>query len=140
VAQYVLLLHRDRNRSPELSRAEMMEVIRRYSAWGDSLRQRGKLIGSEKLAPGRGWSVRLQDGRPLLTDGPYAETKDVIGGYYLIEAENDAEAQAIAKDCPHLWSTNWVELRPVDRTAVAEAREEAARRDVDFQPAPSSTG
>ena len=126
MAQYMLLLHRDRNRVPNLSSEEMKEVIRRYTAWGDALHQKGKLIHSEKLAPGRGWTVRLQDGQPLVSDGPYAETKDVIGGYYLLEAENDAEAQAIAKDCPHLWSTNWVELRPVDRMVVAEARRQSA--------------
>jgi hypothetical protein len=124
MALYMLLLHRDPNRSPVLSREEMRAMVRRYTDWGDALLAKGKLAGREKLAPGR--CIRRQDGEPLVTDGPYAETKDVIGGYYMIEACDDSEALAIAKDCPHLWSTNWVELRPVDRTSVAEARVEGS--------------
>jgi hypothetical protein len=57
----------------------------------------------------------MRDGKPLSSDGPYAEAKDVIGGYFVIEAADDAEADVIARDCPHLWNaTNWVELRPID--------------------------
>ncbi|MBN9091285.1 MAG: hypothetical protein J0J01_30580 [Reyranella sp.] len=120
MAAYLLILHRDRNR-PALSPAEMAEIVRRYAEWGDALRARGKLISSEKLAPG-GHCIRRQEGALLVTDGPYAETRDVIGGYYVFEAEDEAEALAIAKSSPHLWSTNWIELRAVDRDAVAEAR------------------
>ena len=49
--------------------------------------------------------------------------KVYIGGYFTIEAKDDAEAEAIAKECPHLWNgTNWIELRPVDSMTVAEAK------------------
>jgi hypothetical protein len=122
MARYMLLLHRDRDR-PAPTREEMMDIIRRYTAWGDALAAKGKVLAREKLTPvGRGQFVRLQDGEPLVTDGPYPEVRDVIGGYYLIEAKDDAEAAATAKDCPHLWSTNWLELRPIDETSVADAR------------------
>jgi hypothetical protein len=64
----------------------------------------------------------MRDGKPLSSDGPYAEAKDVVGGYFVIEAKDDAEADAIARDCPHLWNaTNWVELRPIDLMTAAEA-------------------
>jgi hypothetical protein len=136
MARYMLLLHRDRDR-PAPSREGMMEIIRRYTAWGDALQAKGKVVGREKLAPvGRGRFIRLHDGEPLVTDGPYAEVRDVIGGYYLIEAEDDAEAEAIARDCPHLWGTNWVELRPIDTTSVAEAQAQVGARsmsDVDSE-------
>jgi hypothetical protein len=120
MGHYMLILHRDRDR-PALSPAEMAEVVQRYTAWGDALRQKGKLVSSEKLMPG-GFCVRRQEGALLVTDGPYAEAKDVIGGYYVFQAQDDVEALSIAKQSPHLWSTNWVELRSVDRAAVAEAR------------------
>lgn len=122
MARYMLLLHRDRDR-PMPSREEMLEIIRRYTAWGDALAARGKVISREKLAPvARAKFVRRTDGELLVTDGPYAEVRDVIGGYYLLEARDDAEAEGIARECPHLWGSNWVELRPIDETSVAEAR------------------
>ena len=75
------------------------------------------MVGGEKLTASGGRHVRVADGKPVASDGPYAEAKDVIGGYFVHRGEDLAEAEAIAKDCPHLWlaPTNWVELRPLDR-------------------------
>ena len=47
-------------------------------------------------------------------DGPYAEAKDVIGGFFIIEAESHEEAQRLADDCPHLHGDNWIEVRAID--------------------------
>jgi hypothetical protein len=122
MAQYMLLLHQTPNTNAELPRDKMMETVRRYYTWAETMRQKGKLVGGEKLAVGRVRHVRMKDGRPLSSDGPYAEAKDVIGGYFVIEAKDDAEADTIARDCPHLWNaTNWVELRPIDLMTAAEA-------------------
>ena len=59
----------------------------------------------------------------MASDGPYAEAKDVIGGYFVIEAKDAAEAEAIARDCPHLAlaATNWVEIRPIEDMAQVRA-------------------
>jgi hypothetical protein len=123
MAQYILLLHQVPNSTAELPREKMMDLIRRYSAWADGLRQRGKMVGGEKLTASGGRHVRIEAGKPVASDGPYAEAKDVIGGYFVIEVKDDAEAEAIASDCPHLWSeTNWVELRPIDQMSVAQAK------------------
>src|SRR5215510_184502 len=106
MAQYMLLLHR---------------LPTNNDAWAEKMRQKGKLVAGEKLA-GRVRHVRMREGTPLSSDGPYAEAKDVIGGYWLIEARDDAEADEIARDCPHLWNpTNWVELRPIEPMTAAEA-------------------
>ena len=114
MAQYMLLLHQVPDYNMDLPREKMLEMTKRYMTWADGLRQKGKLLGGEKLA-GRVRHVRMRDGTPLSSDGPYAEAKDVIGGYFVIEAKDDAEADALARDCPHLWNaTNWVELRPID--------------------------
>ena len=85
------------------------------------------MVGGEKLSAGGVRHVKVKDGKPVASDGPYAEAKDVIGGYFVIEAKDAAEAEAIARDCPHLWSpTNWVELRPIDAMTGAAGRAAAA--------------
>jgi hypothetical protein len=122
MAQYMLLLHQLPATNAQLPPATMTDVVRRYYEWAEAMRQKGKLVGGEKLAAGRVRYVRMRDGKPLSSDGPYAEAKDVVGGYFVIEAKDDAEADAIARDCPHLWNaTNWVELRPIDLMTAAEA-------------------
>jgi hypothetical protein len=121
MAQYMLLLHRLPSTNDGLPPDKLNELVRRYYAWADKMRQKGKLVSGEKLA-GRVRHVRMRDGTPLSSDGPYAEAKDVIGGYWVIEARDDAEADEIARDCPHLWNpTNWIELRPIDPMTAAEA-------------------
>src|SRR5258708_529210 len=122
MAQYMLLLHQTPGTNAALPRDEMMELVQRYYGWAEAMRQKGKLVGGEKLAVGRVRHIRMRDGKPLSSDGPYAEAKDVIGGYFVIEAKDDAEADALARECPHLWNaTNWVELRPIDLMTAAEA-------------------
>jgi hypothetical protein len=110
----------------DLSREKMLEMTKRYMSWAESLGAKGKLAGGEKLAAGGVRLVKSKDGKPVVTDGPYAELKDVVGGYFVIEAKDQAEAEAIAKDCPHvaIAATNWIEIRPIE--SMAEARAQAA--------------
>ncbi len=123
MAQYLLLLHHAPNYNMDLPREKMMEMTKRYIAWADSLRQKGKMAGGEKLAVGGVRHIKLKDGKPVTSDGPYAEAKDVIGGYFVIEAKNAAEAEAIAKDCPHvaIAAANWVEILPIEDMAQVRA-------------------
>jgi hypothetical protein len=124
MAQYMLLLHMVPNYNMDLPREQMLEMTKRYMTWADGLRQKGRLAGGEKLAAGGVRHIKAQNGKLVVTDGPYAEAKDVIGGYFIVEARDSAEAEAIAKDCPHLSlaPTNWVEIRPIDdMTAVRAA-------------------
>ena len=111
MTQYMLLLHQAPNYNTDLPREKMMEMTKRYMAWADGMRQKGKLAGGEKLAAGGVRYIKVKDGKPMASDGPYAEAKDA------------AEAEAIAKDCPHLSlaSTNWVEICPIDDMAHARA-------------------
>lgn len=124
MAQYMLLLHQVPHYDMDLPREKMLEMTKRYMSWADGLRQKGKLAGGEKLAAGGVRHVKAKDGKPVVSDGPYAEAKDVIGGYFVIEAKDAAEAETIAKDCPHLGlsATNWVEIRPIEEmTAQRQA-------------------
>jgi hypothetical protein len=126
MTHYMLLLHQGPGNMADLPRDKMMEVVKRYYTWSDTLRQKGKLVGGEKLAAGNVRHIKVKDGKPVASDGPYAEAKEVIGGYFTIDAKDAAEAETIAKDCPHLWNAaNWIELRPVD-TMTAEQLKAAA--------------
>ena len=123
MAQFMLLLHQVPNYNMDLPREKMLEMTKRYMAWADSLRQKGRMVGGEKLAAGGVRHIKPKDGKLVVSDGPYAEAKDVIGGYFVIEARDAAEAEAIARDCPHLAlsPTNWVELRPIEDMSQARA-------------------
>jgi hypothetical protein len=123
MAQYMLLLHQGPGNMADLPREKMMEVVKRYYTWSSTMREKGKLVGGEKLAAGGVRHIKVENGKPVASDGPYAEAKDVVGGYFTIEAKDVAEAEAIAKECPHLWNgTNWIELRPVDTMTVEQAK------------------
>jgi len=110
----------------DLPREKMLEMTKRYMTWAEGLGAKGKLAGGEKLAAGGVRYIKVKDGKPMASDGPYAEAKDVIGGYFVIEARDAAEAETIARDCPHLTlaATNWVEVRPID--SMEEQRKAAA--------------
>lgn len=103
MSQYLLVL-RDPVDSPffDLSPAEIQAIIARYKAWSDGLRADGRLVGSHKLRDGEGRVVARADGKVVVTDGPYLETKEVVGGYFLIEAASYEEAVAVARTCPHV--------------------------------------
>jgi hypothetical protein len=119
----MLLLHQGPGNMADLPREKMMEVVKRYYTWSSTMREKGKLVGGEKLAAGGVRHIKVTNGKPVASDGPYAEAKDVVGGYFTIEANDLAEAEAIAKECPHLWNgTNWIELRPVDTMMVDQAK------------------
>jgi hypothetical protein len=126
MAQYMLLLHQVPNYNMDLPREKMLEMTKRYMTWAEGLGAKGKLAGGEKLTAGGVRHVKVKDGKPVVSDGPYAEAKDVVGGYFVIEAKDQAEAEAIAKDCPHvgLAATNWIEIRPIE--SMAQMRDQAA--------------
>ena len=123
MAQFMLLLHQAPNYNTDLPREKMLEMTKRYMAWAEGLRQKGKMVGGEKLTASGGRHLKVKDGKPVASDGPYAEAKDVIGGYFVLEAKDLAEAEAIARDCPHLAlsPTNWAEIRPIDDMTQARA-------------------
>lgn len=95
-------------RSPE----EMQAIVREYIAWAQRLRAEGRMKGGDELASG-GKVVRRQADRLLVSDGPYAEGKELVGGYFLIEAEDEEQAVKIAGDCPGLLRQGAVEVRQI---------------------------
>jgi hypothetical protein len=100
------------NAMPESSRDA---VMRDYGAWVADLERQGKHRMSARLAPvGTARTVRLQAGRKVVMDGPFAETKEQFGGYHLLECSDLEEAMAIAGRIPTLPHGGVVEVRAVE--------------------------
>ena len=114
MTKYLLLLHETPAQYASMSPAEMAQIIERYSAWAAGLAARGRLVQGEKLVDDGGRQLRRGAAGVVAMDGPYAEAKDVIGGFFIIEAESHKAAQRLADDCPHLHGDNWIEVRAID--------------------------
>ncbi len=111
--QYMLLIYVDpqtyAGMTDEESQAEMAE----YYAFGPSLRERGIEVSGEGLqGVETATTVRVRDGKTLVTDGPFAETKEHLGGFYLVDVANLDEAIEVAKRIPDIRRGS-VEIRPV---------------------------
>jgi hypothetical protein len=112
--QYMLLLYSNPAGWGTVSPEEMQKAIEKYVAWGRRLRMDGVLVASHKLADDAGKVIRGYSKDLRVMDGPYSETKEVLGGYYLIEAPNYAAAVKQCNDSPHLEYGGTVEVRQVD--------------------------
>lgn len=113
MATYMFLLYNGPHDFDGVSPEDMQGVIERYKAWGDSLEKAGKLIGSNKLMDEEGRVMRGRGGNITITDGPFSETKELIGGYFAVTADNYDEAVELAKGCPHL-DFGTLEIRAID--------------------------
>jgi hypothetical protein len=97
--QYLLLIHSDDESRAALSEDERNAMFGEYFAFSDSIRD--QTIESAPLEPSSAsTTVRVRDGKTLVTDGPFAETKEQLGGFYLIDVESLDEALEIAARCP----------------------------------------
>src|SRR5204863_7212922 len=116
---YMLLFrgtHWDKDLSPE----EIQKMVTQWYAWFDRLTQEGKCKAGHPLER-EGKIVSGRKGRTV-ADGPFAESKEAIGGYFLLQADELNEALEIAKQCPGLDYGIDVEVRPVAEQCVARAR------------------
>ena len=98
MSQFMILLYDDPTQWQKVSPAEMQAAIEKYRAW----RERPFTIDGKRLGEDSGRVMRLEQGKARATDGPYSETKEVLGGFYLIEAKDYDEAVQLAMDHPHL--------------------------------------
>lgn len=108
--KYMLLIYLEEN---GLSEAERAQCYGESAAYARELHARGKYLQAAPLQPtSMATSVRIRDGRKVITDGPFAETREQLGGFFLIEADNLDKAIEIAGEIPAgRWGT--VEIRPV---------------------------
>jgi hypothetical protein len=111
--QYLLLLYANEAGWSNLSQAEQEQGMAAYRAYGEALRKAGVYKGSNRLQPNStATTVRLADGKSQVLDGPYVETKEQLGGYYLIEVPDLDAALSWAARCPGA-SHGTVEVRPI---------------------------
>ena len=108
---HMLLIVEPAGQRSTRTEAEGREVYARMARFGASLRERGKLLAAESLASQtKAARVLTRDGKAQVVDGPFAEAKEMIGGFYLLNCDTMAEALAIARECPAAeWAT--VEVR-----------------------------
>ena len=112
---YMMLLYALPNQPRPTSPDEIMAVTKSYMNWADKMRAEGRLKGGEKLTFDPGKVMRSANGRVTVTDGPYAESKELIGGYFAISAKDYDEACKLAESCPHLGYGGSIEVRQVDQ-------------------------
>jgi len=111
--QYMLLIYDNEKMWPSMNEKERNALMGEYFAYTEELKKSGKLVAGDALQPtNTATTVLLLNGKPLTTDGPFAETKEQLGGYYLIEAKDLDEAMDWAAKIPgsRLGS---IEVRPV---------------------------
>jgi len=108
--KFLLLLHEDIELSKKLSPREMEELVQEHIKWAAKLEESGHLISGEGLEPS---SIILKGKDRTIQDGPYLETKEIIGGFYLLEAESVEKVIEIAKECPNNTWGGTTEIRPI---------------------------
>jgi hypothetical protein len=111
--QYLLLIYEQENRTEALSGPEKQKIYQQYGELIGELTNKGKFLGGHELQPtSSATTVRMRNGKKAVTDGPFAETKEQLGGYFLVEANNLDEAMAMAARIPTA-TTGSIEVRPV---------------------------
>jgi hypothetical protein len=111
--QYMLAIYGEERAAESMPREQMTEVINAYMAYTQALRDAKVLVASNRLRPtSAATSLRTVGGETKLLDGPFAETKEQLGGYYLIDVPDLDAALSWAKRCPAV-RYGTVEVRPV---------------------------
>jgi hypothetical protein len=111
--QYILTLWVNEAGWPKLTKSEQEQGMAAYSAFTEALTKAGALKGSGRLQPSStATTVRIANGKPQVLDGPYADSKEQLGGYYVIEADDLDAAISWAARCPAA-GHGVVEVRPL---------------------------
>jgi hypothetical protein len=111
--RYMLLICADEKAEVQMPKAEMEAMVQGHRRFAEELSTAGKMVAGERLRPDAEASrVRLKAGQRQVMDGPFAETKEALGGFYLIECDTKQEAVEWAKKIP-LRESGFIEVRPV---------------------------
>jgi hypothetical protein len=111
--KYAILIYSDETIWEKLTDAGRGEIIAGYGALSEDLKRRGQLVLGEPLdATATASTVRLRDGKTLVTDGPFAETKEQLGGFYVVDVPDLDAALAIAGRMPSV-RVGSIEVRPI---------------------------
>jgi hypothetical protein len=111
--RYALLIYHNEAANAQMSEAEQQAMMGAYNSFTQEVQKSGMMRGGEALQPtATATTVRVRSGKSLTTDGPFAETKEQLGGFYLIECENLDDAIEIAAKIPDAKGGS-IEVRPI---------------------------
>ncbi len=111
--QYMLLIYGNEKQMQARSKSEIETTMAAYTAYGEALRKAGVMVGGNRLKPSEAaTTVRASNGKTQVLNGPYAETREQLGGYFMIEASDLDAAISWAARCPGA-SHGTVEVRPI---------------------------
>jgi hypothetical protein len=111
--KYLCLIYDEEKNADSMSKAEADAFMGEYYAFSDGIRKSGHYIAGEALQPvSSATTVRLRGGKLVTTDGPFAETKEQLGGFYMIEARDLNDAIQVASKIPSARSGS-IEVRPI---------------------------
>lgn len=112
MSEFMLLLRGGDEGYQNFTEAEIEAMLGRYRQWASDLAQNGQLLDAFKLKDGG--QMLKKRGTTVAVDGPFTETKETIGGYYMIHAADFAEAEALAQACPIFDVGGFVEIRKIE--------------------------
>lgn len=111
--KYALLLYADQNAGPAWDTPEMAAEMQQWFSFSAELAEAGAMLGGEALQPTEAaTNVKVREGKTITADGPFAETKEALGGFYLIDVEDLDAAVAWAEKIPNV-GYGTVEIRPL---------------------------
>src|SRR5262249_55439514 len=102
MAKFMLIINQEPGFWQQMSPEALQRKVQEYRTWTAKFHANGRHVSGEKLADEGGKVLKLQNGRPLIVDGPYMEAKEVVAGYFLFRAANYEEAIELIRDCPML--------------------------------------
>jgi hypothetical protein len=111
--QYLMMIYSNEAAIQSATKEQTGQIMAAYAAYTEAMKKAGAYIGGNRLQPtSTATTVRAPNGKSSVLDGPYAETKEQLGGYYLIEADDLAAALAWAALCPGA-AHGAIEVRPI---------------------------
>jgi hypothetical protein len=118
--KYVLLLRSETVDYGSWSPEDVQKLIEKFNNWAGRLAAEGQLDSGQKLTDGIGKVITGLGNKQKVTDGPFGETKEVVGGFYIINADNYDHAVELCRDQPNLELGGTVEIREVDMMGQEE--------------------
>jgi hypothetical protein len=116
--KYILLIYNEEKAWANLTEAQGRQLMGEYIQFTKEIQENGNYNAGSQLQPtASATAVRVRDGKRLVTDGPFAETREQLGGYYLIDAKDLDEAISIASRIPSA-KTGTIEVRPLVQTGA----------------------
>jgi hypothetical protein len=116
VPKFLLILRGDPDQWRHRSGPEMQQLIGEFEAWAGRMMAQGRFLDGRKLGDGEGRVLRRDGKGTRVTDGPYGETKELVGGIHLIEADSYDHAVELCRDHPELGIAGSVEIRRLDES------------------------